>query len=96
MESVGAAARNEDRNMTMIDVANFLGWCMIFNFGLLLFTTLVLVMFRKQIVRLHGKWFDMEPGDLPQAYFRYLANFKLLIIVFNLVPYLALRMLLAG
>ena len=44
-------------------------------------------------IRVHSKMFDLDPQKLPAMYFDYLGRFKVLVIVFNLVPYLALRII---
>ena len=80
--------------MSTNEIANFFGWCTIFNAGLLTLTTLVLIFGRKWIAAKHARWFGLSAEDLSMAYFRYLATYKLMIIVFNLVPYIALRMVL--
>ena len=38
--------------------------------------------------------FGVDEADLPGIYFRYIAQYKILIFVFNLMPYLALRIML--
>jgi hypothetical protein len=43
------------------------------------------------IKRLHAKMFGLSEEDLSRAYFQYLAQYKIAIFVFNLAPYLALR-----
>jgi len=48
---------------------------------------------RGSIGSIHASMFKLEQEDLSKAYFRYLANYKILVIVFNLVPYLALRII---
>lgn len=73
---------------------SFLGWCTLVQFALLSAATLILVVFRTPIMRLHGGLFDLSDDDLGRAYFQYLAQFKLLVLVFNFVPYLVLRFLL--
>lgn len=79
--------------MTATDLANFLGWCTLLNFGLLIFSSLMLVLFLKPVSQLHARLFNLDSADLSIVYFRFLANYKVLIIVFNLVPYLALRIM---
>ncbi|QDV47646.1 hypothetical protein Enr13x_75570 [Stieleria neptunia] len=69
-----------------------LGWCTLMNLGMLTVTTLLLVVWGEAIGRLHQRWFRLEKRELQREYFRYLANYKLLLLVFNLVPYLALRL----
>jgi len=77
--------------MTMAEFASFLGWCTLINFVLLAVSTIVLVGWNRSIARIHARMFQLESADVYKSYFNYLANFKILVIVFNLVPYLALR-----
>lgn len=71
----------------------FLAWSLVINIGLLIFSTLLLVVFRDFISSFHGKLFSLEQKDVLRAYFQFIAQYKLLIIFFNLVPYLVLRMM---
>ena len=43
------------------------------------------------IKRLHGRMLGLSEDDLSRAYFQYLAQYKIAVFVFNLAPYLALR-----
>lgn len=71
----------------------FLGWCTLINIGLLLFSALMIALIKDFAIRVHSKMFDLDPQTLPAMYFDYLGRFKVLVIVFNLVPYLALRII---
>ena len=71
----------------------FLGWCTLINFGLLIIAAVAIVLMRGSISGIHSSMFRLEQNELSSAYFQYLANYKILIIVFNLVPYLALRII---
>ena len=53
----------------------------------------MLVSMREPIAKLHGRLFDLPPSELSLTYFNFLANYKILIFVFNLMPYLALRIM---
>ena len=68
-----------------------LGWGTILNIGVLIFSSLTLVIAGPPIKRIHARMFGRSEEDLSRAYFQYLAQYKIAIIVFNLVPYLALR-----
>ncbi|MEM9303400.1 MAG: DUF6868 family protein [Pseudomonadota bacterium] len=68
-----------------------LGWCTVLNFGLLLVAGVVLMLGREPIKRIHKRLYGQSETDLDAAYFSFLANYKMLIIVFNLTPYLAMR-----
>jgi len=77
--------------MTLENLTAFLGWCTVINFGILIVAALGIVAMRGTIGNIHSSMFKLAEADLSNAYFHYLANYKILIIVFNLVPYLALR-----
>lgn len=69
------------------------GWMTLINFGLLIFSAIILTGFKKQVMRIHGKLTGLDDATLMKAYLYFLAFYKVLIITFNLVPYLALRLL---
>lgn len=72
-------------------LTGFLGWCSVINLGLLVVASLVLALVRGPISSIHGKMFGLSEADLSRAYFQYLSEYKIAIFVFNLVPYIALR-----
>jgi len=72
-------------------IGQFLGWCTVLNLGVLILAALALVVAGKPIKRLHARLFQLSEDDLSRAYFQYLAQYKIAILVFNLIPYLALR-----
>jgi hypothetical protein len=74
-------------------VTAFLGWCTVINFGILIAAALAIVAMRGAIGNIHSSMFKLGETELSSAYFQYLANYKILVIVFNLVPYLALRII---
>ena len=45
------------------------------------------------ITRYHSALFGLDEKDLGRAYFQYLAQYKIAIIVLNIAPYLALRII---
>ncbi len=74
-------------------ITAFLGWCTVINIGLLLFYTVWLVSFKDFTKRIHSQLLGVEPDKLDLVYFQYLANFKLAVIVLNIVPYIALKLM---
>lgn len=78
---------------TMETLTTFFGWCSAINIGLLMLTSLSLLVMRGTITKIHSKLFGLSEEDLARAYFQYLAQFKIAVIVFNLVPYIALRVM---
>jgi len=74
-------------------LTEFFGWMTAINFTLLLISTAAVLFLGKWITRIHGRLFRVSSSGLRGEYFQYLANFKILVIVFNLVPFLALRLM---
>ena len=68
----------------------FFGWCLAINVGILLFSTLVLLFGASWASEWHSNMFGVSVEWVRQAYFQYLANYKIAIFIFNLIPYLAL------
>jgi hypothetical protein len=76
----------------MHEVIAFFGWMSAINIGLLVFSTLCIVLLKEKITPLHAKLFKLEEAYVNRAYFKFLAHYKLIIIVFNIVPYFTLRL----
>jgi len=51
------------------------------------------MVFNSQIKVIHSRLMATNTTGLNMLYFNFLANYKVLILMFNLVPYFALRML---
>ncbi len=76
--------------MTFELVRDTLLWCTVINFGLLTLWFVGFIVARDWIRRLHGKWFKFSEESFDVIHYAGMAIFKLLIFVFNLVPYIAL------
>lgn len=78
--------------MSLESLAALLGWCTVINLVLLVFSSIMLLIFRQPVMKFHAKVSGLSEDQLKQSYFTYLAQYKLLFLVFNLAPYLALRL----
>ena len=76
--------------MELTDITAFFGWCTLINIGFYSFSALCIFGFKGFTTNLHSKFTGVDPNDLPALYFKFLGTFKIVIIVFNLAPYLAL------
>lgn len=72
-------------------LATFLGWCTVINFAVLALAAIGITSLRAMIVGIHSRMFGMAEPDLMRAYFQYLANYKIAILVLNLAPYIAVK-----
>ena len=82
--------------MAIETVCEFIGWCTVINFGLMAFGIVKVMVVRNWASKVHGKMFDIEEAWVRQAYFQFFAYYKIAIVVFNLVPYIALRIMVAS
>jgi phosphatidylglycerophosphate synthase len=66
-------------------------WCAVINYGVLLVWFLFFILARDFMQRLHGRWFQLSRQQFDIIHYGGMGLFKLGIILFNLVPYIALR-----
>ncbi len=79
--------------MTVEIMLRFLGWSSVFNIVILLIWVGWIILFHDYIFKMHGKWFRLNKEDFGALHYKGLTFYKILILVFNVVPYLVLRML---
>ncbi len=78
--------------MTQELLTSVFGWMAVLNIVVLLFTTVMIVLLQDWIAGVHAGMFRMERPDVKRAYFRYLANYKILTLIFCIIPWLALKL----
>ena len=72
-------------------IRDVLAWCAVINIGLLLWWLLFFLLAHDWMYRFHGKWFKLSVERFDAIHYAGMAFFKICIFVFNIVPYLALR-----
>ena len=65
-------------------------WCTVINYAMLLLWA-ALVLLAPRFVRWHGRWFGMSTEQFNAVNYGGMLLYKLGILLFNLVPYIALR-----
>ena len=73
------------------EIRKVLGWCLAINMGFLMVWFLGIVFARDFAFRIHSRWFKIAEERFDEIHYTMMGHFKLAVIVFNLVPYLALR-----
>jgi len=68
----------------------FFFWCMLLNIGIYTFTAISVLVLRDFVCRMLCKMFRLEEVTVRKSIQMYLAAYKLLITVFNFVPWIAL------
>jgi hypothetical protein len=68
----------------------FFFWCMLVNVGIYTLTAVAVVVFKDFVCTIQKKLFGLEEAAVLQSAQKYLGNYKLLITVFNVAPWIAL------
>jgi len=72
-------------------LATFLGWCTIINFGILILGVLIWILAIPYTSQLAASM--ISPDEVKEAFFNGLMIYRTEIIFFNLVPYIALKIM---
>jgi len=75
--------------MDMFTIKTIFMWCTIINVLLLALSFLFCAYAREWIYRMHSKWFPISREAFNVAIYSFLGLFKILVLVFNLVPWIA-------
>ncbi len=70
---------------------NFFLFTSIINLFLLFFGFMVIALARGWVYRMHSRWYPMTEEEFNRAIYRMMGIYKILIFVFCVVPYIALR-----
>lgn len=76
--------------MTLLILKQFFMWCSIINFGLLLLSSLIMLLVPDAFFKIHHKWFNIDRQAFNITIYAFLGILKLFFYVFNLIPYIAL------
>jgi len=68
----------------------FFMWCTIINGGLLLLWTIFFIFAPDLVYRIQSKWISLPRETFNVLFYAFLGLFKIVFIVFNVVPYVAL------
>lgn len=68
----------------------FFFWSMIVNTGIYAITAIAVLVLRDFVNKIHKKLFGLGESEVAKSTQKYLANYKLLITVFNFTPWIAI------
>lgn len=77
--------------MTLELIRSALAWSTVINYGILLWWFLFFTLAHDWMYRFHGKWFRLSVNTFDGLHYGAMAVFKVGILLLNLTPYLALR-----
>ena len=76
--------------MTIEMLRGFLGWSTLINFGFVCYWFFFIMFAHDWMYRLHNRWFTLSVERFDSIHYAGIALYKMGILMFNLVPYLAL------
>jgi hypothetical protein len=79
-----------DTKMTIDMMREMFLWCSIINIVLLLLSFVLFWLGHDWIYRVHTKWYKLSEETFDAIWYSIMAFFKICILLFNVVPYLAL------
>jgi hypothetical protein len=79
--------------MSVAMVRNALLWCSVINYSLLVLWVLLYLLSRDCFYRVSGKWFRISREQYDTMQYGGIIIYKLGIVLFNIVPYIALRLI---
>lgn len=79
--------------MNLNQLQQFLVWCTVINYALLILWWVILLLPHQWIYNLSGKPLKLSPDEFDKCNFTGIVFYKLGIILLFLVPYIALRII---
>jgi len=79
--------------MNIETICEFLGWCTIINYGLMILAFLKVYALRNTLAQFRQELFGLDEESVRRLQGQFFVNYQLVIIVFNLTPYIALSIM---
>lgn len=73
--------------------SQFFGWCTVLNVGTYVISVAMVLTMRPVLVRWSSRWFGLPDEVVLRAVFNWLVAYKLGIMLFSIVPWLALTLM---
>ncbi len=74
-------------------LATFFGWCTVLNIGVVLVFLVFISAFHEFGADMSARMFGITKAEAKATFFRIFMQFRIAIVVLNLVPYLALKIM---
>ena len=68
------------------------GWMTVLNVALFTFSSVAMLIMRDFAANLHARLFDIDANDVNRTFYGWLGLYKIMIIMFNLMPWVALKL----
>jgi len=76
--------------MDIQTLTSFFMWCTIINTGILVFLALIYLLAPNLTYRLQSQWIPVSRETFDVVFYSFIGLFKVLVLVFNVVPWIAL------
>ncbi len=74
-------------------LATFFGWCTVLNIGVVLVIVVFVSVFHEFAAELSAKMFGITKAEAKATLFRIFMQYRIAIVVLNVVPYIALKIM---
>ena len=74
-------------------LSQFFLWCSIINLGASLLVFIVVTIGKKKVYKIHSKLFNVSEEKAAEAIYSSMINYKTIIFVFNIIPYIAIQII---
>lgn len=79
--------------MDIQTLTSFFMWCTIINTGILLFLALIFMLVPNVVYRLQSMFINITRETFDIVFYSFIGFLKILVLVFNLVPWIALHII---
>jgi len=79
--------------MDIQTLTDFFMWCSIINMGILIFLALVFLLAPNLTYRLQSRFIPISRETFDMIYYSFMGFFKVIVLVFNVVPWIALEII---
>jgi hypothetical protein len=79
--------------MDMQQLTQLFLYSTLLNYSILVFWLLIISTAKDFVMRIHGCWFDLSKEGFDTIHYTLMGQFKLLIFIFNLSPFIVLTLL---
>jgi hypothetical protein len=63
------------------------------NIGILLISAMAIIFLKNIMGKIHGRLFGLQEDQISQVHYSWLGSYKIFILIFNIVPYIALSVM---
>ena len=78
--------------ITIENLRILLGWCTLINAAMFAAWSLAFVFAHDLVFKVHARWFKIPEERFDEIHYTMMGYYKLAVILFNLAPYLVLRL----